>query len=480
MSRSVLRTLALGLALPLAAAAAEEPAAPDRGDLQAEVARLRAELEKLQARQAELEKKAAEASDRLDEAEVKAKDAVVAGDVPGSFRVPGTEVSLRLYGFAELNWVHEFRGDASDVDYSTFAPYVPLDGSAEAERKHRDYLTARTSRLGLEAATPTRFGPLQAKIEGDFNNEPRLGNASLYGSQGNVYTQQQTNSYGFRVRHAYGQFAGLTAGQTWSTFMDVDNSPETLDYNGPIGATFIRQPLIRYAYATPAWGTFTIALENSSSYVLNSAEGVAPGSLARVPDVVVRWDKGFAWGAVSVRAVTDEIRVDGAVDGTTVATDGVRGFGVASTAFVKLRENNDYLSVGVTYGDGIGRYLNYVEGAFFDPTRGKLYVEQAVGVVAGYQLRPAPWVRVNAVFGMTRNFDNDYTEAVRRNGIDGSTPGDRYGINRAVYQAHLGPIFTPIKGVDLGLEGIYGRRETLGGQAGELLRLNARFTYYLN
>jgi DcaP outer membrane protein len=447
-----------------------------------ETEELRAELKKLREEVEALKGKA-------EEAEVKAKDAVVLGDIPGSFRVPGTDLSIKIYGFAELNWVHDFRADNSDIDYSTFAPYLPLKGTLAHERTNRDYLTGRTSRFGVEAATPTRFGVLSAKIEGDFNNEPRLGNTAQYvnGSGGSraLATQQQTSSYGFRIRHAYGSFGGLLAGMTWSTFMDVDNSPETLDFNGPIGATFIRQPQIRYTYFTPGWGNFSVALENSSSYVLNTSEAAAPGSLSRMPDLVARWDRGFDWGSMSARAVTDEIRVHGIVEEPSAdnpepaSVRGTRrGWGVGSTAFVKARGGADYLSVALTYGDGIGRYLNYIEGAFYDPQTNWIRLERAVGVVAGYQLKWSDRLRVNMVYGMTRNFDNAYTAAIRANGL--ATPGDRFGINRQVQQAHLGPIFTPMKGVDLGVEGMWAQRKTLAGETGDMLRLNFSAKYYIN
>ena len=450
-------------------------------EMRADLERLREEVEALKAKKAEAEKQKAHPqnpeaaptmADRLDEVEVKQKDAVVVGDIPGSFRVPGTELSLKIYGFAELNYVHEFKGDNSDNDYSTFAPYVPLKGTFEYDRKNRDYLTARTSRLGVEAGTPTKFGVLSVKIEGDFNNEPRTGNAAQYGTAGNVITQQQTSSYGFRIRHAYGQFGGLLAGMTWSTFMDVDNSPETLDFNGPVGATFIRQPQIRYTYATPSGCAFTIAVENSSSYVLDETLSVLASSQSRMPDLVLRWDRGFDWGSMSARAMTQELRVD---DGLGHKAN-YRGWGAGSTALVKARGGSDYLSLAVTYGDGIGRYLNYIEGAFYDPATNTILTERALGVVAGYQLKLAPWVRVNFVYGMTRDFDNAYTDLARAN----PSPGSRFSINRMVQQAHVGPIFTPFKGVDLGVELMWAQRQTLADEKGDMLRYNVSAKYYLN
>jgi hypothetical protein len=410
--------------------------------------------------------------ERIELLEVMQKDAVVKGDIPGSFRVPGTEVSIRLYGWAELNWIHDFAGDNSDIDYATFAPYVPLDGSPEAEKTNRDYFTARTSRFGIEAATPTRFGALGVKIEGDFNNEPRTGNTAVYGSVGNVYTQQVTNSYGFRIRQAYGQFGGLLAGMTWSTFMDVDNYPETVDFNGPIGATFIRQPVIRYTHATPKLGSFIVALENSVSYVLDDTGTAMASSHSRMPDLVLRWDKGWGWGATSLRGVTQELRVD---DGAGLEAS-TRGWGAAASVLLKVRGGSDLLMAQVTGGSGIGRYLNYIEGAAYDPAADEIVVEEAFGVIAGYTYRPTPWLRMNLVYGMTRNFDNDYTDFAAANGLDTG----RFGVNRMVQQGHLGAIFTPIPAVDLGIEGIVGQRETLTGDTGDLIRLNLMARYYIN
>lgn len=443
---------------------------------------LRTELKRLQQKVEALEKAAAAApataapagavTERIEQVELKQKDAVVAGDIPGSFRLPGTETSVRIYGFAELNAVHETKGDGSGNDYSTFLAYAPLNGSALANRKGQTYFHARTSRLGLEASTPTQYGPLGVKIEGDFNNEPRTGNSAVYGTVGNIFTQQATNSYGFRLRHAYGQFGGLLIGQTWSTFMDVDNSPETVDFNGPIGSTFIRQPQIRYTYGTPTAGSFTAALENSVSYVLDKGGVATTAGFSKVPDLIGRWDKGFDWGAVSLRGVSHEHRVN---DGAAANTSR-RGYGVAATALVKTRGGNDFASLGVTYGKGIGRYFNYIEGAFYDAASNRILLEKAVGVVAGYQYKYDDKLRFNFVYGAQRDYDGEYTDFARANGLDSG----QFGINKWLQQAHVGFIYNPFKMVDLGAEYIWGARRTLAGEDGGMSRVNLSAKYYIN
>ena len=440
----------------------------DFDEMRLEIQRLRQELNALKSQSAAPAASASATNERIEQLEIKQKDAVVLGDIGNSFRLPGSETSLRIYGFAEVNAVKEFKGDNSGSDYATAIQYAPINGSTS--RNGVSYLTARTSRFGLEASTPTGYGPLGIKIEGDFNNEPRTGNSAVNGTAGNIYTQGWSNSYNFRLRQAYGQFGGLLVGQTWSTFMDVDNSPETVDFNGPTGSTFIRQPQVRYAYGTKDSGTFTVALENSVSYLLDNTGSAVTQGFSKAPDLIGRWDKSFGWGAMCVRGVSHELRVnDGA--GFEVSK---RGYGLASTAFLKMRDAKDFLSLAVTYGEGIGRYFNGIEGAAFDGSN--VLLEKALGLVVGYQYKASDTLRANFVWGAQRNYDNEYTEFARANGLDVG----QWGINRRIYQAHLGFIYNPIKNVDFGAEYIFGQRETLAGEKGDLSRVNLSAKYYFN
>jgi len=493
MKRSAL-TLAL-LAAAVTSLPAMAQSAKDFEELRNEVLRLRKELNEMKAQKpAPAAPMAAAApapvadpalTERLEVLELKQKDAVVAGDIPGSFRLPGSETSIKLYGYAELNAVREFSGDNSDNDYSTFVPYAPINGSTQ--RKGQTYIHARTSRLGVESATPTAYGTLGVKVEGDFNNDPRLGNAAAGKSTQSVLSQQALNSYNFRLRQAYGTL-GFLIGQTWSTFMDVDNSPETVDFNGPIGSTFIRQGVIRYTYTSPEIGSLTAALENPVSYVYDRGGYIQKSGHSKLPDVVLRFDRAFEWGALSLRGVTQEIGInrDAGKDSNYTDSNGdpiqvgslsvkKRGYGFGSTALYKLRGGQDSLSLGVTYGNGIGRYFNYIEGAFLDETNNRLLLEKAAGVVVGYQYKQSDMLRANFVYGWQQNISNEYNKFALANDLGSG----QYGINKRLYQAHLGMIYTPVKNVDLGAEYIFGQRTTLTGEKGDLSRVNlmARYTF---
>ncbi len=60
----------------------------------------------------------------------------------------------------------------------------------------------------------------------------------------------ETDFYGtssaLRLRHAYGTWGGLLAGQTWTTFMDDDNLPRTIDFEAPTAFAQIRQAQARW------------------------------------------------------------------------------------------------------------------------------------------------------------------------------------------------------------------------------------------
>lgn len=477
LKKITLALVALGLGIGGTAHAADA----DRiAQLEAQMKVLMEQLAALKASTANANKEVTELKDQV---AAQGKEAVVAGDIPGSFRVPGSDTSVRLYGVGELNMVHEMKGDGGKNDYATFMPYMPLRGSADAKRKGETYLHARTSRIGVEAATPTQYGLLMAKVEGDFNNDPRTGNSAVYGSLGNIYTQQATNSYDFRLRHAYFQLGPWLVGQTWSTFMDVDNTPETVDFNGPIGSTFIRQPQIRYTYATPRYGNFSAAIENSASYVLrynfetdpaNQAFAASSDGFAKVPDFIVRWDKTFDWGSLSLRGLSHELRIN---DGAGI-NESKRGWGLAASGQIKT-VGDDFISWIVTGGEGIGRYFNYIEGAAYNESTGKILLEKSAGLVLGYQHKFSDTFRMNFVAGTQKTFSNDYTDYARDNGLAQFDRG-QYGVNRRVTQAHIGGIWNPIKPVDIGLEYIWGQRETLYGEKGDMSRINLMARYNLN
>ena len=86
----------------MSALPAQAQTTKDFDELRQEIKRLRDEVNALKG-QAAATKPADNSGwgERIEQLEIKTKDAVVLGDIGGGFRLPGSDTSIRLYGYAE-------------------------------------------------------------------------------------------------------------------------------------------------------------------------------------------------------------------------------------------------------------------------------------------------------------------------------------------------------------------------------------------
>ena len=79
----------------------------------------------------------------------------------------------------------------------------------------------------------------------------------------------ETDFYGsgsvLRLRHAYGSYGGLLAGQTWINFVDDDNFPNTIDFESPMAFPSIRQAQVRYTAKLGDKASWSVAVEDNKS-----------------------------------------------------------------------------------------------------------------------------------------------------------------------------------------------------------------------
>jgi len=356
-------------------------------------------------------------TERIEQLELKTKDAVVGGDIAGSFRLPGSETSIRIYGYAEAHLIHDIKAPGPS-DLFTDLMFQPLDNSGAQKGKTK--LTASTSRFGFETSTPTKLGALATKVEADFYS---------YGSD---------NRNRLRLRHAYGEYGGFLVGQTWSTFMDLDDLPETVDFNGPIGAPFSRRTMIRYTYGDAKAGyKLTAALEDPEDQFGGGSAN------ERLPQVVLRFDKSFDWGAVNARLLGHEKRS---------ATKTKRGGGVGVGGSYKLTDKDLFMGQ-YTRVDGDIDQLYGSNGYAIDGA-GAITFDKNQGLVLGYARTFSDQLRGTLVYGLNKG---KTAQAVD---------------NRSLGQLFVNLIYTPIKNVELGAEVILGKRKTFAGDTGTMQRLD--------
>ena len=115
--------------------------------------------------------------------------------------------SLEIYGFGQADAIADFKQNNPDW-YDVNRPSRLPNVANQFGQDGHFYLSARQSRLGVKGEIPTANGPVKGQFEFD-----------MFGVGGDA---GQTT---IRLRHAWGQWKQVGAGQTNSQFMDVDVFP---------------------------------------------------------------------------------------------------------------------------------------------------------------------------------------------------------------------------------------------------------------
>lgn len=255
---------------------------------------------------------------------------------------------LTLGGYFKLDLIHDFDANGSPDSFDPRS--IPVDGSKGTNTR----IHARETRLSLGIEGPAEGRRLKLFLEGDF-----------YGT-GNA----------FRVRHAYAQYGALLAGQTWTTVMDADNIPPTIDFETPLAAPFVRQGLLRITTGLSKRSDLAFAVEESDPEIL-IPPGVQGAPEKTWPDFVTRFRFTHSRGHVQLSGFVGHTRFRAATGATSDVTIG----GVLASTRLSLSDR-DTAYLQAAYGPGVGRYRGAASAAL--DAAGRLETVDVVGLTAGY------------------------------------------------------------------------------------------------
>lgn len=291
--------------------------------------------------------------------------------------------SFEIYGFAEADYIQDIGGRLDPSWDDAFRPSkICLDGACGSDGQAS--VSVKQSRFGVKGTMPTGEGnsPINFKFEFD-----------LFGV--GVDAGQTT----FRLRHAYGEWGQILAGQTNSLFMDGDVFPNTIDYWGPAGMVFYRNVQIRWTPFRTDSSHFAIAIERPGNDIdpgnIRLIEGFNDAQIQNdeeVPDLTLQYRYNGGWGHVQasgiLRRVGYEFRQTSADKWNTGSEP---GWGINLGSAIKTF-GKDQVLLQVVYGEGIASYMNdggmdlaphaYYSGA--DLTDVKAKAVPLLGVVAYY------------------------------------------------------------------------------------------------
>ncbi|TCV94544.1 porin-like protein [Luteibacter rhizovicinus] len=297
-------------------------------------------------------------------------------ELKGFIPIPGTETMIRIGGYAKLDAIYDTHdaGNREQFIPATFPIGDPNAGNANFN------MHARQTRFSFEARRPTDYGNLRFYLENDF-----FGGGS--------------DAYQFHLRQAFGQIGNTYAGYGYSSFMDADALPDTLDFAGPGGQMFLLQPGIHQAFELSQGNSITISAERPSSEVAVPDVDHPVTGTTRVPDVVLAGRIERAWGHVQASAVVRRLGYARDGRGDYTMAGGVALAGALATF------GDDLLMFSGAWGKGIARYLSDTSGSGLDAVVGADGQLKALKTWGGYGAYTHYWSknwRSSAVYGMAR------------------------------------------------------------------------------
>lgn len=376
-------------------------------------------------------------------------------DFPGAWHLPGSTAAMKIAGFVNFGLVNSF--DPMLISDRFIVGSIPPEGEKFPGAKSGTDVTASQTRINFEVREETKHGTLRAFVEADFEGDEET----------------------FRLRHAFGQYRWALAGKTWSTLMDLESQPEEVDFEGINGMVLSRQAQIRIF---PQFGesmSFKAAVEDPRTDVVNGvgARGRADLVLSvdRVPlGTLGDWNSRVA---VIIRDLEADLTEPSADEGGSADT---MGWGITTSGRKPMSwwGEDDFLLWQVTYGKGVGRYLNDLNtvgggDAVFDP-EGNL---RALPVFAGYLSYGHTWPKdfwfLKSWPGVLRsNFTVSWVD------IDTYDFQDGEDYDRTL-RASTNLLYLPTRNLRLGAELLWGERKNHNNTKGSAMQLqiSARYNF---
>ena len=157
--------------------------------------------------------------------------------------IPGTDTRFLVGGFVELDGLAT-RNKQTGPEQDTFLVSATPFGPADSDQR----LSIRQSQLNWLSATPTELGTITTD------------------AQVNLFSLDFDGKTKLSLWHLYAQLADVfVAGKTYSTFVDPDVLPTTLDFNGPSGSMAVQQWLARGIVPLGAGWTLAGSIEQSQA-----------------------------------------------------------------------------------------------------------------------------------------------------------------------------------------------------------------------
>ena len=263
------------------------------------------------------------------------------------YSVNAGDVSFKFYGFVQADFIYDFQRVDPDWKDMLRPSKIPVNcpGDPGCGRDGETIFSVRQTRAGVDAEVPTELGDLKTKLEFEL--------VGVGGDAGKTTP---------RLRHAYGELGSILAGQTWSTFMDPDVFPNSIEYWGPPGMVFFRNIQLRWTPIRQGGNRVAIALEAPSAAIDSGKVNFIDPTLGlqdrtQYPDLTAHWRTERDWGHVQVAGIVRSVGFESNKTASANPSGQEIGAGVNVSTVIKVGRR-DKIKAEFTYGRGIASYLN--------------------------------------------------------------------------------------------------------------------------
>jgi hypothetical protein len=255
--------------------------------------------------------------------------------------------AFEIYGFADADAIADSkRTDPAWQD--AFRPSkIGVDG--QFGTNGQSSVSVKQSRFGVKGTMPADGGGLPISFKFEFD---------LFG------TGADEGKTTFHLRHAYGEWGSLLAGQTDSAFKDPDVFPNVIDYWGPMGYLDKRNVQIRWTGYRTASDHFAIAIENPGNDVdagnirlIEEYQYADVRNDEKLPDLTLHFRHNGDWGHAQAGGILRQVAYEYRVSSSEPWRKGSQtGWGVNLSAGIKT-VGKDQILLQVAHGDGIASYI---------------------------------------------------------------------------------------------------------------------------
>lgn len=329
-----------------------------------------------------------------------------------AFNFSAGDVDASVYGYARLNMSYDMDQNVAEGGQSGTFPTIGTTNDVEGHFG----ASAAQSRLGVKA---TNADGVTFNIEGDF-----------YGAGGGE----------FRLRHAYGSYNGILAGQTWSNYNSFVGNTPTLDFSSAAGYAGYQVRTAQLRYTT---GPISVSIEDPQTRGITDKRDSTPAFTARLEDSA----GGLSYSTAAL------IKQNTSDDGTN--DESAMGYAVFGALKMAL---TDMISIqgALNYSDGANGYLYRSGGADAFLDGDDLETISGIGAALGASFKLGGGSSINVVHGMTQLDVDDLNDPTA---------------NETNSTTFVNYMFTPVENVMMGVE--YGRfaSENQGGDDADANRV---------